>query len=162
MPNGVDSLRAISARVTDVAGHFGMEPTMRIATIPTRLRWLMAGVAGLTVLGVAAPALAQGYYDDEIVVTGRYGEVPDNVDSISQAVTYSDLDLATPAGWDILRHRVSRTATDLCDRLGESDTASGLVPSCHDAAYRDAMDRVGTVDQDYAPTYTAWAGPPRY
>jgi len=117
--------------------------------------WLIAGAA---LLGAAAPVLAQG--GEDIVVTGRYGPVPDNVQSLSQTVSYADLDLSTRAGRDELRHRVSLTARYLCSRLGESDSATPPVPSCRDAAYRDAMQRVGTIEAQFAPRGTGWvAGP---
>lgn len=39
-------------------------------------------------------ALAQAA-PEEIVVTGRYGQVPDGVRTLSQPVSYADLDLST-------------------------------------------------------------------
>ena len=113
----------------------------------------------IAIAGVSAvPAIAQPV-DEDIVVTGRYGRVPDSAQSASQPVSYSDLDLSTPAGRDELRMRVRLTARYLCDKLGESDTASPG-PSCRDAAYRDAMARVGTVEEGFAPRGTAWVAPP--
>jgi UrcA family protein len=104
------------------------------------------------------PAFAQS--PEEIIVTGRYRKVPDNVQSLSQSVSYADLDLSTSAGKQELRHRLSLTARYLCQKLGESDTATPPVPSCRDAAVKDAMDRVGTLEAHLAPRGTAWvAGP---
>lgn len=91
---------------------------------------------------------------DDIVVTGRYGRVPDSVQSLSQPVSYADLDLSTKLGRDELRRRLRLTARYLCDRLGESDPSSSVVPSCRDAAVRDAMNRVGTIEQNFAPRGT--------
>ena len=118
-------------------------------------------IAGLAFVGTAAPVHAQGD-DEEITVTGRYGRVPDSVQSLSQAVSYADLDLSTRAGRDMLRHRLSLTARYLCDRLGESATATPPAPSCRDAAVQDAMARIGTVEEGFAPRGTAWVAPPRW
>src|SRR3546814_5192855 len=60
---------------------------------------------------------------EAIIVTGEYGEVPDSVRTLSQAVSYADLDLSKEAGRDMLRHRVSLTARFLCDKLGETNTS---------------------------------------
>ena len=110
-------------------------------------------------IAVAAPAMAQTSAD-EITVTGRYGKVPDSVQSLSQAVSYADLDLGVAAGRDELRHRLNLTARFLCDKLGESDSSSPIVPSCRDAAVRDGMNRAGTVEENFAPRGTTWvAGP---
>lgn len=104
-----------------------------------------------------SPVFAQT--EEEIIVTGRYGTVPDNVQTLSQNVSYADLDLSTKAGKDELRRRLSLTARFLCDKLGESTTSSPPVPSCRDAATRDAMQRVGTVEAGFAPRGTGWVAP---
>lgn len=111
-------------------------------------------------LATAVPVIAQP--PEEIIVTGRYGRVPDSVQSLSQRVSYADLDLSTKAGKDELRHRVSLTARYLCDKLGESDTSSGVVPSCRDGAVKDAMQRVGTVEEGFAPRGTTWVAGTRW
>jgi UrcA family protein len=111
-------------------------------------------------LPISYSALAQA--PEEITVTGRYGQVPDSVRTLSQAVSYADLDLSTPAGRDMLRHRVSLTSRFLCNRLGESDASSPIVASCRDAAYRDAMTRVETVEASFAPRGTTWARGPAW
>ena len=85
--------------------------------------------------------------------------MPDNVQSLSQAVSYADLDLSTTSGKAELRHRVALTARYLCDKLGESASSTGPVPSCRDAAQQDAMKRVGTVEEGFAPRGTTWARP---
>ncbi|MFA6113096.1 MAG: UrcA family protein [Sphingomonas sp.] len=124
---------------------------------PATCGLLLAGA----LLGVAAPAAAQT--EEDIIVTGNWGRVPNNVDSLSQRVSYRDLDLSLRDDWRELRHRVSLTARYLCDRLGEPDSASSsFTPSCRDAATRDAMRRVGTVRQDFAPRGTAWIAPARW
>ena len=118
--------------------------------------WLIASAA---FLGVAVPAVAQSS-SEELVVTGRYGPVSDNVQSLSQSVSYADLDLSTAAGRAEFRHRLRLTARFLCEKLGESDTATPVAPSCRDAAVRDALDRAGTLEAQFAPRDTTWvAGP---
>lgn len=121
---------------------------------------LYALMVGLIVLG-ASPALAQAVDEEDIVVTGRYG-VPDSAQSASQAVSCADLDLSLRSGRDELRHRIALTARYLCNRLGETDTADGVVPSCRNAAYDDAMRRVGTVEEGFAPRGTAWVARSRW
>lgn len=108
----------------------------------------------------AMPAIAQP--PEEITVTGRYGRVPDSVQSLSQPVSYADLDLSTKAGKDELRHRVALTARYLCEKMGETDSGSGVLPSCRDAAVRDAMQRVGTVEEGFAPRGTTWVAGTRW
>jgi UrcA family protein len=127
-------------------------------------RTIRAALAGAMLIGAAAPVLAQDYYPDsqdpqeDIIVNGRWGRVPDDVQTLSQRVSYADLDLRYSGDRRELRHRVEATARYLCDRLGENDGASSLVSSCRDAAVRDAMRRVGTADAGYAPRDTAWVG----
>ena len=108
----------------------------------------------------AVPGVAQP--PEEITVTGRYGRVPDSVQSLSQTVSYADLDLGTKAGKDELRRRVSLTARYLCDKLGESATGSPITPSCRSAATSDAIKRVGTIEQGFAPRGTTWVAGERW
>ena len=121
---------------------------------PFKFRWLMAVPA----LMVAVPALAQ-LTEEEIIVTGRYGRVPDNVQSLSQSVGYADLDLSRESDRARLKRRISLTARYLCDKLGESDVATPPAPSCRDAATADAMKRVGKVEEGFAPRGTTWTRP---
>lgn len=113
-------------------------------------------LAGACAMALPLPVHAQTA-DEEITVMGRYGRVPDSVQSLSQPVSYSDLDLSTKAGRDILRRRVALTARYLCEKLGETDTSSGpVVPSCRDAAVSDALKRVGTIEAHFAPRGSTW------
>jgi UrcA family protein len=96
---------------------------------------------------------------EEIVIVGRFRRLPDNVQSASLAVGYADLDLSNPDDRKILRRRISLTARYLCDKLGESDTGPG---SCRDAATQDALRRVGTIEEHFAPRGTAWVRPPAW
>jgi UrcA family protein len=130
----------------------------------SRTRLPLMVLAGLTLVS-AAPALAQDYYPDtqeDIVVEGRWGRVPDNVDTLSQRVSYADLDLRYADDRRELRHRIDLTARYLCDRLGEDENSSSVVPSCREAAVRDAMRRVGTVEEHWAPRDTHWVRPARW
>ena len=80
----------------------------------------------------------------------------------SERVTYADLDLSTKAGKDELRHRVALTARYLCGKLGESDNGSPVVTSCRDAATKDALTRVGTIEEGFAPRGTTWVAGTRW
>lgn len=92
----------------------------------------LAGFAALA----AAPAQAQEV--DEITVMGSIG--PDGQpQTLSRAVSFADLDLATDAGADELRVRIRATARDLCRQLGETGGA-GVTPSCVDQATRNALN----------------------
>lgn len=123
---------------------------------------LLASLALATSMA-AIPSIASAQAaPEEIVVTGRYGRVPDSVQSLSQPVSYVDLDLSTKSGRDEMRRRVSLTARFLCDKMGESSTATAIGPSCRDAATKDAMDRLGTVEQSFAPRGTTWVRPPAW
>lgn len=118
----------------------------------------LASMALAAAAPVAVHAQAGTMADEDITVTGRYGP-SSNVQSLSQVVSYADLDLSTKEGRDELHHRLNLTARYLCDKLGESDTSSAVVPSCRDAAVRDAMSRVGTIEAHFAPRGTTWTRP---
>ena len=98
---------------------------------------------------------------EEIVVTGRFTRAPANVRTLSQAVGYADLDLSTAAGRNEMRHRINLTARFLCDKLGENNTSRAVV-SCRDDASRDALARLGTIEQSSAPRGTTWVRPPAW
>lgn len=113
-------------------------------------------------LALLAPVAMAQDAAEEIIVTGRYGTVPDSVKTLSQSVSYADLDLATDAGKQELRHRVKLTARFLCDKLGENPASSPVVDSCRDDATKDAIARVGTLEANFAPRGTAWVQPPAW
>jgi len=122
-----------------------------------RNQTLLGTLALATCLTAAPLPLHAQPAAEDITVIGRYGRVPDSVQSLSQAVSYADLDLSTKAGRDILRQRVALTARYLCEKLGETDTTSGpVVPSCRDAAVKDALSRVGTIEAHFAPRGSTW------
>jgi len=123
---------------------------------------ILAGL-GLATVAFTIPsvAIAQSA-PEEIVVTGNFGRAPDSVQSLSQSVSYADLDLSTKAGRDELRHRVNLTSRFLCDKLGENATGDALAPSCRQAAVADALKRVGTLESSAAPRGTTWVRPPAW
>ena len=120
----------------------------------------MMGAAAVLIGAAAAtaPVMAQSTSED-IVIYGRWHDrVPDSAPSASQVVSYADLDLSTDWGRSELRHRIRLASRYLCDKLNEgaSDPITG---SCRDQAYRDAMDRIGTVEAHFAPRGSAWVRP---
>ena len=91
----------------------------------------------------AAPALAQGI--DEVTVTGHGPRAM----SLSEAVSYADLDLNQPADRDRLMVRVQETAGRLCDELNQEPASfHNMGVSCQDVAVRDAMGQVDRVFAD--------------
>jgi len=123
---------------------------------PKKIGMLIAGAA---IMAASAPAFAQT--EEELVVTGRYSKVPADVQSLSQTVSYADLDLSTVGGRAEFRHRLRLTARYLCEKLGESDTSS-VGPSCRQAAVDDAVRRAGTLEAHAAPRGTTWVAGPRW
>jgi len=121
-------------------------------------------LTAVAMMAVATPAMAQDdqEYQEDIVITGHYGRLPSDVESASQHVSYADLDLSYREDRQVLKHRIQLTARYLCDRLGEDDSSSMLQPSCREAATRDALARVGTVEAHFAPRGTAWIAPARW
>jgi UrcA family protein len=101
---------------------------------------IAAGVAALAA-AAGAPAFAQSV--DELTVTGQWngrGEPPAH---LSRVVTYDDLDLRNAGDQAELRHRVSVTARQICDELGQDrPNAQNLGHSCQDQAVSDAMSQV--------------------
>ncbi len=119
-------------------------------------------LASITLAITAASTTAIAQAPEEIVVTGNYGRAPDSVRTLSQSVSYADLDVSTKPGKDELRRRVNLTARFLCDKLGESSTGDPLTPSCRQQATNDAMKRVGTLEGSAAPRGTTWVRPPAW
>ena len=121
-------------------------------------------LAGAALVAADTPVLAQSTVE-EVTVTGHYGPLPDNVRSISQTVSYMDLDLGSADGRHELKHRIALTARYLCDKLGESDTSDPVVPTCRDAATRDADAQADAIIARFSsrgPTWVAgspWAAP---
>jgi UrcA family protein len=114
-------------------------------------------VAGIGIIS-ATPAVAQSSVD-EVTVIGHFG--PDNApQSLSQAVSYADLDLSTSPGKNELKHRISLTARYLCDKLGEEEDSGSVEPSCRKAAVSDAMAQARPIIAAFERT--AWAAGPAW
>src|SRR3546814_19630573 len=75
----------------------------RIMTNSRTLAMIGAFCVGLAPLAVS-PAFAQTP-PEAIVVTGKYGQVPDSVQSVSQRMRYADIDPRNSKHPDILQHR---------------------------------------------------------
>ena len=127
---------------------------MSTSRLSPMVRTLLAGV---TLAGAAAalPARAQDYQSDpvyypdtqeDIVVEGRWGRLPNDIDTLSQRVSYADLDLSRSYDRRVLRGRIDDSATFLCDRMDESDDNFGVVPSCRTAAYQDGVHQARYVE----------------
>jgi UrcA family protein len=111
-----------------------------------------AVIASIAALAGAVPALAQTV--DELTVTGR--ALRDSPESLSERVSYADLNLTLASDRRILAHRVSAAAGRVCDRLNEPRPSAGnLGHSCQDIAVRGAMGqvRLAFADARAAPAY---------
>jgi UrcA family protein len=105
----------------------------------------------------AAPALAQDI--DTLTVTGH----GPRAQSLSEAVSYADLDLTLRADRATLQRRVSDTAGRLCDELNQDPaTHHNMGKSCKDVAIRDAMGQVrqAFADASASPAYVDAFGTP--
>jgi UrcA family protein len=115
-------------------------------------------LATLTAAALAAvPAFAQPL--DELTVTSHGPRAM----SLSDTVSYADLDLTLRADRDRLLTRVSDTAGRLCDQL-DQDPASNhnIGKSCKDVAIRGAMGQVrqAFADAGSNPAYVNTYGTP--
>jgi len=113
-------------------------------------------ILALSAVLVAAPAFAQNFGRDDLVVYGHV-PIPDDVESVSQRVSYGDLHLQYPEDRRELRRRVTVTAHELCDSLGERGYGASYAPSCTDTAIRDALRQVRIIEARYTerPRYYA-------
>lgn len=118
------------------------------------------GAAMAACLAFTAAAHAQP--TEDIIVMGRYGNVPSSVQTLSQSVSYADLDLSLPSHRTELKRRVTLTARYLCQKLGETSSGDPVAPSCQTAARNDALKRIGTIEEGFAPRGTAWVAPPAW
>ena len=115
---------------------------------------------GTLALGIAVPVAAQPGYADGITVYGHPGRhrLPNDDPELSRRVHYSDLDLTTQAGQDVLNWRIARTAQELCSRLGEDNEQSqnsAVLPTCQAAARDSAYAQAHRVIEaaQYQPRY---------
>jgi len=96
-------------------------------------KFLLLAAAAAAALASLVPAVAQAAAP-EVTVTGRYGVGPETR-SLSQTVSYADLDLSTPPGRAALRQRVRQTARAVCSQLSDrAPPGAPMVRTCvHDA-----------------------------
>jgi UrcA family protein len=121
-------------------------------------RSALAILAASAALLGAAPAFAQPL--DELTVTGQLRD--DRAQSLSETVSYADLDLSRYADRQELLLRVNNTARRLCVRLNQDyPSAANLGRSCQDYAVRGAMGQVRQAFADAAsPAYVDAYGAP--
>lgn len=115
-------------------------------------------LAGLSAAAAGA-ALAQPTYSGEITVYGR-APMPGEPYSLSQTVSYRDLDLSTRYGVETLKRRVSEAARAMCADLGERperEQNTTVLPSCQGAARESAAGQVMRAVQGarYRPYYAS-------
>lgn len=112
---------------------------------------LLLAAAAAAALASLVPAVAQAA--PEVTVTGRYG-VGRETRSLSQTVSYEDLDLSTAAGRAALRQRVRHTAREVCSQLsGRAPPGAPMVRTC----VRDAVGSVAAMEPQLAAAAPAAA-----
>lgn len=117
----------------------------------------LATLTAAAALVCGAPASAQTV--DELVVTGHLNA--SRLQSLSERVSFADLDLNRYEDRRILVLRVNDAARHVCTQLNQQSRSPGnLGHTCQDNAVRNAMDQVryafaDAADQAYADTYGA-------
>ncbi|MFL5294905.1 MAG: UrcA family protein [Phenylobacterium sp.] len=117
------------------------------------MRPVVLAAAAVAALAFSAPALAQTV--DELTVTGRALRAPQ---SLSERVSYADLDLNQARDRKVLLQRVNAAAGRVCDQLDEPRPHAGnLGRSCQELAVRAATDqvRLAFADARWAPAFGA-------
>ena len=107
----------------------------------------LALAAGFAAQAAAAQPLDQDYvgpaYVEELVIAPPVVRRDRDVQRLSQAVSYADLDLTTYHGRDVLAWRIRDTARQVCRALGESPRAtSGATRSCQADAVRSVRGQM--------------------
>ena len=93
---------------------------------------------------IGAPAFAQSTLD-ELTVTGQYNPRNGSPETLSERVSYADLDLTLAADRAELNGRVQRAAADVCKQVGAEPTGfQNLSSSCEKVAVNGAMSQVRT------------------
>jgi UrcA family protein len=116
-----------------------------------RTNVILLAAAAAAALASLVPAVAQA--GPEVTVTGRYGVGP-QTRSLSETVSYADLDLSTSSGREALRQRVRRTAREVCSQLsGRAAPATPMVRAC----VRDAVGSVEALEPQLAAVAPAAA-----
>ena len=122
------------------------------------MRHLALTLAAAAGLAAAAPASAQTV--EELTVTGR--TLLNRPQSLSEVVSYADLNLSSARDRQVLVRRVNTTAGRICDRLNEAPPSAGnLGHSCQEVAVRNAMSQIRQAYADArSPAYAAAYGEP--
>jgi UrcA family protein len=95
--------------------------------------------AGLAAAAFAVPTLAQTV--EELTVTGHTQR--NSPQTLSETVSYADLDLTQKSQRTILERRVSDAAGRVCDRLNQDRPGrTNLGHSCQEVAIRGASDQM--------------------
>ena len=103
------------------------------------MRFALTAAAGLAAAALSAPAFAQTV--EELTVTGH--ALRNAPQSLSETVSYADLDLTRASQRTILERRISDAAGRVCDRLNEARPGPGnLGHSCQEVAIRGASDQM--------------------
>ncbi|HEX2817508.1 MAG TPA: UrcA family protein [Phenylobacterium sp.] len=117
----------------------------------------LATLTAAAALVCAAPAFAQTV--DELTVTGHLNT--SRLQSLTERVSFADLDLTRHADREALRLRVNDAARRVCTQLNQdSPNPANMGRSCQEVAVRGALDQVRYAfadarDQAYADTYGA-------
>jgi UrcA family protein len=104
---------------------------------------LSLATAAAVALAFTAPAVAQPPDPilDELTITAH--SLHDQPQSITERVSFNDLNLASARDRSVLLERVNDKAGQICDRLNEPPPSAGnLGHSCQEIAVRDAMSQV--------------------
>lgn len=124
------------------------------------MRNLALAATTMALAAAAAPAIAQDL--DELVITGHGRNPPP---SLTERVSFDDLDLRAAPDRAVLRYRVVKTAQRVCRLLGEqapTPSPSIRANSCEGVATTNAMRQVRVaVRQAYerpAYAYNEWVG----
>ncbi len=124
------------------------------------MRNLALAATAVALTAAAAPAFAQDL--DELVITGHGRNPPP---SLTERVSFDDLDLRAAPDRAVLRHRVVKTAQRVCRLLGEQIapvSPSLRANSCEGVATTNAMRQVRVaIRQAYdrpAYAYNDWIG----
>jgi UrcA family protein len=105
------------------------------------MRYLALATLTAAAALAAAPSFAQSV--EELTVTGHGPMLHDRPMTMSQTVSYADLDLSLRSDRHRLERRINVTAGRICDRLNEArPSAANLGRSCQEIAVRDAMGQV--------------------
>jgi UrcA family protein len=107
----------------------------------------------------ATPSLAQQV--EELTVYGAYS-VRGEPQRLSAVVSYRDLDLTTQMGQEELRRRISNTADELCEKLGEprGSVHGSAVKSCRDEAVQRASGDMRIAVANAVPRGPGWTPEP--